>query len=252
MSLLIQNAAEVQLQYAHWFFYGRSRAGKTTAAGTFPRPLFLVPKQEGSHMTLLGRSDVDFVVLEGSRTMVSALDDLDARHARAAVLWKKGDDASLAKAEEAFPWGTVVVESLTHYCDLMQEELTDGDKQQMSQWKWGKISTHLRHIQTRLRNLPIHAIFTSLDEEIFERDNDGKSVLVAGRPMFPGKMSFKLPSACDCILHFERKAGKPNDIFTAHFQPNGVWLAGCRPPQLKQIKALRPFNFSEVKGHFGW
>lgn len=252
MSLLIQNAATTELRYAHWFFYGVSRAGKTTAAGTFPRPLFLVPKQEGSHNTLLGRADVDFVLLEGSRTMIEALNDLDNRHTRAAALWKKGDEKSLELADEIFPWGTVVTESITHYADLLQEELTDGDKTSMSQWKWGKISTHLRHVQTRLRNLPVHAIFTSLSEEVFERDDDGKSKLIAGRPMFPGKMTFKLPSACECIIYFERKAGKPNDIFTAHFQPAGVFLAGCRPPQLKQIRHLRPFNFSEVKGHFGW
>ena len=252
MSLLIQNAGEAELRYAHWFFYGKSRAGKTTAAGSFPRPLLLVPKQEGSHMTLLGRKDVDFVELEGSKTMIEALNDLENRHARAQALWKKGDDASLALADEIFPWGAVVVESITHYCDLLQEELTDGDKTQMSQWKWGKISTHLRHIQTRLRNLPVHVIFTALDEELYEKDTEGRNILVGGRPMFPGKMKFALPSACDCIVHFERKAATPNSIYTAHFQPHGVWLAGCRPPQLKEIKKLVPFKFSEVAKHFGW
>ena len=252
MSLLIQNAGEAELRYAHWFFYGKSRAGKTTAAGTFPRPLFLVPKQEGSHMTLLGRKDVDFVLLEGTKTMTEILNDLDARHSRAAALWRKGDEESLAKADEQFPWGTIVVESITHYCDLLQEELTNGDTTQMSQWKWGKISTHLRHVQTRLRNLPVHAIFTSLDEELFEKDNEGRSILTGGRPMFPGKMTFKLPSACDCIVHFERKSANPNSIYTAHFEPHGVWLAGCRPPQLKGIKKLQPFQFSEVSKHFGW
>jgi len=252
MSLLIQNAGTTVLNYAHWFFYGRSRAGKTTAAGTFPRPLFLVPKQEGSHATLLGRADVDFILLEGTMTMAEALNDLDNRLLRANAFWKRGDEESLVRGDEIFPWGTVVVESITHYCDLIQEELTDGDKTMMSQWKWGKISTHLRHVQTRLRNLPVHAIFTSLDEEIYERDDDGKNILKSGRPMFPGKMTFKLPSACDCIVYFERKSGKPNDIFTAHLQPHGVFLAGCRPPQLKSIKSLRPFQFSEVATHFGW
>lgn len=264
MSLLIQNAGATELKYAHWFFYGESRSGKTMAAGTFPRPLFLVPKQEGSHMTLLGREDVDFVLLEGSASMRDVLDDLDTRLARARTLWRKGDEESLAAGDVVFPWGTVVVESITHYCDLVQEELTAGDTQAMSQLKWGKITTHLRHVQTRLRQLPVHAVFTSLDEKVYLRSKDGEMRLTEVKPMFPGKMTFKLPSACDCIVYFHRRAGKPNDIFEAHLKPYRLHspgadsgegpqvLAGCRPPQLRDLTKLVPFKFSEVQTHFGW
>jgi hypothetical protein len=252
MALTIQNAASIQAPWTHWFFYGESRAGKTTAAATFPRPLFLVPNQERSHIALMGRADVDFVLVKGMADMVEALDEVASRYNRADLLWRKGDDASNAKAAELFPWETVVVESITHYADLLQEEFTDGGRFEMTWEKWGKLGGHLRNLHSRLRNLPVHVVFTSLENRVYAKGGkDGEKKLIEGGPLFPGKMSYKLPSACDGIVFFERRAGNPNPVYNAHLVKHEVFLAGVRFPQLGALKKLTPFRFSEVQKYLG-
>lgn len=250
MALKFQNAATAaqQTQWSHWFFYGESGAGKTTSAGTFPRPLFLVPAQERSHVTLLGREDVDFALISNSKEMDEALCHLEDAEARARPLWNKGDEESLTKADTIFPWQTIVIESVSHYSDLLQEELTDGGKYDMTYAKWGKIGAHMRNLHARLRRLPVHAVFTALED----RSINEKKEVVDGGPMFPGKMSYKLPSACDAIVYFEVRQGKPNNIYTAHFRKHGVFPARVRYAALRDKGHLRPFDFTEVRKLLGW
>lgn len=252
MALTFQNAGAMKSPYTHWFFYGDTGAGKTFAAGTFPRPLMLVPTQERSHITLMGREDVDFVLIANTVDMEEALNGIEARYAEAKRYWRKAEAAEAgsaeqeelyAKGDERFPWQTIVIESVTHYCDLMQEEITQGGKKDMGWGGWGQVGSHLRNLQNRLRELPTYVVFTALEERSYHPET---RKLISGGPMFPGKMRYKLPSACDAIVHFERKSGKPNDIFRAHFRKQGVFAARVRMPGLSSTAYLQPFDFSEV------
>jgi len=248
MAIEFKNAGEIVTPWTSWFFYGATRAGKTTAAATFPRPVFLVPAQEKSHISLMGRHDVDYKLIESSHMMHETVAELEARHQRARPLWDTGSEDALAEADTIFPWQTVVLESMTHYADLIQEELTRGATVEMDRQKWGKLGSHLRSIHMRLRALPVHTIFTSLEDRI----HDEKGKLVSGGPMFPGKTQFKMPSACDGIVYFERKAGNPNDIFLAHFTKQEVFVAGTRFPRLTAKRSLKPFTWAEVAETLGW
>lgn len=252
--------------YAHWFVYGRMRSGKTRAAATFPSPFFIVPYHEGSHVALMGRG-VDFVLTHGSSgpvrsvanepgeaySMSDILDHLEGCHLEAQKYWRAGDKAKgdeqaalYAKGDAAFPWQTVVVESITHYTDLVQEELTRGNTLDMDHQKWGKLSAHLRNVHARLRALPVHVVFISLSIEHFDRQGN----LTGGGPAFPGNMKYKLPSACDCVVFMEHRPGSkssPTGRYTAHFRPHRVFDAGCRFPQLTEEGSLTPFTFKGVQ-----
>lgn len=268
MAMQIMNTAALVSEFTSWFFYGKTRTGKTTAAATFPRPLFLQPASEDSIDTLAGM-DVDYVIIKPERStktgdssvmtvMDGVLSDLEQRYEKADKLWtfaaRAREDGKVEEAagyqeqgDALFPWMTVVVESVSHYTDMVQEELTRHAQIDMDQQKWGKLSAHMRSVHERLRNLNVHRVYISLVSEIFDRQ--GK--LTKAEPLFPGNMSLKLPSACGGVVYFERKQGSPNDIYIAHFARTDQYSAGARYPALRDIKKQMPFNFDQIATKLG-
>ena len=252
---------KVRPEYAHWFIYGKMRSGKTRAAATFPRPLFIVPYQEGSHVSLMGMKGIDFVLVHGSigepqrvaaepgtaYSLTSILADLEQRYAAAEKLWQKGTEEANIAADKLFPWETVVIESISHYTDLVQEELTRGNTLDMDRQKWGKLSAHLRSTHARLRSLPVHVVFIALSVEHF----DGKGELRGGGPAFPGQMKYKLPSACECVVYMTHREGKGVGSYKAHFQTHQVFEAGCRYDELTKMGSMTPFSFAKVQKAIG-
>lgn len=244
MALSIKNTAVIEARYSQWFFHGLTRAGKTTAAATFPSPIFIVPKGEGSHIALSGRK-FDYLEVEGPVEMDEALGLLEGREHKAKKLAQQGKED---EAIEAFPWETVVVESLTHYADAIVEEYTRGGATMMDKRTWGQLSGHLRSVRARLGRLPVHVVFIALSKTL---TNDKQEVLSI-EPSFPGSMNEKLPSACDVVVYMERRAGKPRDSFTAHFNKCGKAVAGSRYDALTQMGSMSPFDFAKVEQALGW
>lgn len=263
MPIQFTSVEKVRPDYAHWFIYGKMRSGKTRAASTFPRPLFIVPYQEGSHVSLQGRKGIDYVLVHGSAgparrvasspgtaySMSDIIGDLEDRYQKAERLWQKGTDADDEKASAIFPWETIVTESITHYTDLVQEELTRGNTLDMDRQKWGKLSAHLRSMHARLRALPVHVVFIALSVEKFNQ----KGELISAGPAFPGQMSYKLPSACECVVYMAHREGSKGKSgrYTAHFQTHQSYEAGCRFAELTDMGSMTPFTFAEVQKVIG-
>lgn len=219
----IENTRAISQPWLHFFFYGDTGSGKTTAASSMPSPLFLVPANEGSELTLAGR-DVDFVKVgrdPAGRTidvrdhMHQILCDLEAR----ATKYHAGD-------VDALPWETIVTESLTHYCDMLVAGISEDGRKQMDMQKWGLVSTHLQQIHARLRRLPCHVVFTALAQL---KENDGKQVV--GMPSVQGAMAVKMPSACDIIGYCEElppSRGSQSSTYRMHFSKSGPYMARAR------------------------
>lgn len=217
---------------------------KTSAAATFPWPIFIVPRNEQSIMTLRGR-DIPYIEVDTPDDMNDAITYLEMQSALCTRLVEQG------KGEEAwaaFPYQTVVVESLSHYTDMIIEALTGtkGGWQQgkMDQQKWGHLSSHLRSIHTRLRALPAHMVYTALATV---KENDATGV-VEGGPLMSGAMAMKLPSACDAIGYCEVVAG----IGRVHFQRFKQFPARVRVPQGANFPAhVDDFSWAKVAPYFG-
>lgn len=242
--MLIQNTAKLEHPKLRVFLYGDSGSGKTTSAATWPKPLFLTPANEGSEVTLLGR-DFDFIRL--------GLDDhLRPVPVRAhisnvfAELEKRLRTALKATTDEEadalFPWQTIVFESLTHYCDLVVEDVSNGGNAKMDQLAWGRVSTHLRTVYNRLNGLDSHVVLTSLAKTVV-----GETKVVTGGPAIIGAMAQKLPSACDIIGYTKMSpsAGKKPPVYRTHFQQHGAYVARAR---FRGFPAkLDDFKFADVE-----
>jgi hypothetical protein len=264
-----EHTATIEQPWTRWFLYGDSGAGKTIAASTFPSPLFLVPANEKSDLSLLDL-DEDFTVFrlgqdaQGTRVpvrqqMQQVLSDLEDRakrmqdaFARADAFRARGTEDDLTKAAEfeaqanaALPWQTIVVESLTHYCDLVIEDLTNHATKQMNQGLWGSLSSHIRTIHDRLSSLPVHVVYTSLAKVV---ESDGG--VARGGPAISGNMSSRLPAACDAFGYCEsRPAGKDGMRYLVHFQRHLSFAARTRFRRMPKI--VEDFNFRAIEHTLG-
>lgn len=217
-------------------------SGKTTIAATFPRPIFLVPKNESSMVTLNGRDFPYVLIVDRSSPFMPGRGDTPTESGMDAALTVLEDnfEASLKQNRpELFPYDTIVVEALTHYCDLVQDELTEGSTLPMDMPRWGKLASHLRNVHTRLRNMDLHVVFTALANV----SKDTKE----GGPQIPGSMAEKLPSACDVIAYIEvTDMGKDKpQKHTMHLRQRKQFFARSRFPQLPA--AIENFDFHKIE-----
>jgi hypothetical protein len=213
----IHNAKDITTPYTRWFLYGPTGSGKTTAAATFPNPFFILPKNENSILTVAGR-DIDYVLVDSRASMDRVLTHLATQYQKMMQLFSQNKDDA---ANEAFPWQTVVVENMSHYCELLVEDISRGGQNKMDMQAWGLLSNHLRNVHSSLSDLDVHTVYTSLDTI----DDNG-----VGRPMMTGKNAIIMPSSCDVIGHCEtvNKGKDKPPAYRMHFIQAGRFPARSR------------------------
>jgi len=244
---VIKNAKDIAMPWTHWFLYGPSGSGKTTAASTFPNPLFLVPAAEGSELTLAGL-DVPYIkigrdaangVVKPREHMMSVLKFLGEQHDKMRQCLAKGDEAG---AIEAFPWETIVCESMTHYCSMLQDDIGNNGAIKMDQQRWGLMADHLRMLHARLRTFECHVVFTALAKV------EGEGNAVEGAADISGKMARLMPSACDAIGFcevVESTSARQPPTYRVHFRQHRVYPARTRFRGMPAV--IENFNFAEVQ-----
>lgn len=261
----MRNTKNIVAPWTHWFFYGPTGSGKTTLASTFPSPLYLVPANEGSELTLTGRN-FDYIqlgvkggkkvpvrahmmeVLHALKTRQEKADQLDAKGVRLEAEGKQEEaDAAFDEAARLFPWETIVHESLTHYSDLVVEDISNNGVERMDQQKWGQLGEHFRAVHSMLRTFKCHVVFTSLEK--LEQDGDGK--VFSGQPSITGAAATKLPSACDVLGFCELVPGKPDKdpTFRVYFSRYKLYKARSRFKAMP--RHIDNFDFAEVRKLIG-
>lgn len=243
-----------------WFFYGPTGTGKTIAASTFPAPLFMIPANEGSHMslrskelpyTIIGKKGGKRVqhvrkqVMANLQELRKMATEMLAYQTQAWEAHDAGDEAKaeelFAAADEAFPYQTIVLESLTHLTELVVEEISDTGtttRGSMDQAKWGELATFYRNVHNALRSLPVHVVYTALDTW----DPNAE----VGSPYISGKTSSVLPSSCDVVGYFESKTTVKNGtVYRVHFKDYRKRVARTRFDRLPA--AVDNFNFESLR-----
>jgi hypothetical protein len=218
MKLSYANAKDITYAWSHTFLYGPSGSGKTTSAATWPRPCFIVPYNEQSITTLRGR-DIPYYEL------VDMTAPLRGNRGGLGPILDELYNAYIEDVDK-FPFETIVFESISHYIDLVQEQITGQGVRQMDQQKWGAVLAHFRNAQSRLRNMQVHAVFTALSD--LKQDKEGN--ITGGGPMISGATAKKLPSACDVIGYCEYTPGGRNvpGRYTTYFRDRGHFPARSR------------------------
>jgi hypothetical protein len=232
MGLSFKNAKDIEVPWTRWFFYGDTGSGKTNLSATFPRPCFIVPKNEGSAVTLRGRdipyyeaTDMSSQVRGGVGGMNRILDEIEAAY---------------TKDLSNFPFDTIVIESLTHYSELVVEELSEAGTKAMDQRKWGEAAAHFRNLHARLCNMDVHVVYTSLARI----DKNDAGVVIAG-PFIQGAASVKLPSSCEVVGYCEATKGAKGAVYKAHFKKHGHYPARTRFDAIPDV--VENFNFDDIK-----
>lgn len=243
----IRSTADITSPWTHWMFYGPTGSGKTSAAATFPTPLFLVPATEGSELTLAGAHDIPYIKLgrdaDGNvipirQHLDAVLNMLEHEHTTMLQQLRAGSDVT------AFPWETIVIESMTHLCAMLQDDISQNGKIKMDQQRWGIMSDYLRTLHTRLRALQCHVVFTALAKVEGE-----EGAALEGAPDIPGKMSRLLPSACDAIGFCETSdpGGKNAAVYRIHFRQHRIYPARTRFRGMPAV--VQDFHFEEIVKH---
>jgi len=238
MTISAKNAKDILAPWVHFFLYGDTGSGKTMAASTFPRTLFLVPQNENSITTLRGRDvpyyeiiDMSSPVNAGVGGMIPVLEEIEKAY-------DQGPDA--------FPFDTIVIESISHYADLCIEEMSKGNALQMDQQKWGRLGSHFRNLQTRLRKLDCHVVFTALAKASIIADAEDGGARTPGSPLIQGQTALKLPSACDVIGYCEEYRPNAKDMkYRVHFRKYQTFPARSRFSRMPAV--VESFDFKKIE-----
>lgn len=220
-----------QEPWVRWFLYGDTGSGKTSAAATFPRPLFLVPKSENSVTTLGGRNFPFFQIVDRSSPLKGGIGGLEK------IL--SAIETDYEKDPGNFPFDTIVFDAMTHYAELVLDELTEGNKVPMDRQKYERLAAHFRNIHARLSEMQIHVVYCAL-AKWDEKTDKGSAYL-------SGKSGDIIPSACEVYAHMTVKdQGKGNpQLFTMHTQTHQGWKARTR---LNRLPAeITNFHFDKVR-----
>jgi hypothetical protein len=127
---------------------------------------------------------------------------------------------------------------------MLVEDVSNYGKNKMDQQGWGLISSFMRTLHSRLRNLDVHIVFTSLAKTA--EDDQGK--ITSGGPNLIGQTAEKLPSACDVIAYCEEQPGK-TPTYRVFFRKYRWWAARSRFPGFPEFSDN--FTFASVQQHLG-
>jgi hypothetical protein len=202
--------------WTRWFFVGQTGSGKTTAASTFPNPIFLVPENENSDTTLDDRG------VEATVWTIESMDDMSVAVADLVSMYHK--------APNDF-WDSVMLESLTHYGDMIISGLTNDSQTE----NWGQFGQHLSKIHGSLATLECHLVYTAQAQI----DEHGKA-----STMIQGRSSVILPSACDGIGYCEARIRGEKQEYWTYFKRYRGFPARSRRRWVPD--EVQNFNFMDL------
>jgi AAA domain len=184
-----------------FLIYGDTRTGKTTFAGTFPRPLIFADVSEKGYESLTE---------ENWNESVTPLFEPGVRP----IVWgieKQSDMAEcVARAEPLVKAGrvkSIFTDSLSFYADLYMNFVLMKQDKRDTRGAYGELGIHLRNLRISVHGLGCNVGWLCLAKHP-ERE-DGKLV-EAGGPLIPGQQAAKFAAGVDFILHTRLETAQPS------------------------------------------
>lgn len=232
MPLTFKQTGAMTRARSRWFLVGENGSGKTSAAATFPDPVFLVYNGENSMETLRSRKlDVPFLEVGGEGIIPQVNNVLNEL-----LAIQKRDPNSL-------PGQTFVWESLTHFSSAIVDDLSKGGGQ-MDQRSWGVLASFFAHAQQVLWQLDMNIVFTSYPHY---KLNQKQEIIWAG-PRIQGSAAETLPGACDHHGYCEVLPGdgqKRADVHRIFFKRYNNYPARTRSSTLP--REILNFKYDEIE-----
>lgn len=209
----------------HWriMLYGANGSGKTHFAGTFPRPVFIVPDLGANEMRTL--ADEEFPKVSFSKISECAAQTLEL--------------CRTIKADKfvgPYKPRTIVIDNLSTMQTLFEYELKDvaiapSDKHKMSWDDWAVIRHNVYQMLVLLHKLPVHIIWVAHAKIITVNTESGgqRTSISEGGFYLSGDTKNSVPANCDGILYadvIDRGAKRPG--YYIHGQKYGIWPARVR------------------------
>lgn len=164
--------------------YGDSRTGKTTWAATFPRPVFFSDVTEGGWDSIRHMDD-DQLFEPGLKPLVWGIEkmaDMAEARVKALPLIQSGRIQ------------TIVVDSLSFYCDLYLNHLIGLQAKRDMRAAYGDLGNHLRDLRVQTHGLPVNVVWLCLAK------HPSDDSPLAG-PMIPGQQADKFMAGVHYIFH---------------------------------------------------
>lgn len=196
--------------------YGPTGSGKTTFAGTFPRPVFLSDTTESGYESLRGISD-EVLFESGVKPIVIGIEKMNDMAIAREVLTPFIQSGMIK---------TVIKDSLTFYADLYLNylfEIHTGSGDNLK--AYGALGRHLRDLRVKWHSMGCNVVSLCLAQDPNEDQPNGL-------PSIPGKEAGKYGASCDFLLYtrYDRyKQGQQLvDNFEVHSKPWGKYVARAR------------------------
>ena len=216
--------------------YGANGSGKTHFAGTFPRPLFIVPDLGANEMRTL--ADEPFTVVQFSKMADCAAQTLALYKA---VL----NDEFIGDYKPR----TIIIDNLSTMQTLFEYELKDvaiapSDKHKMTWDDWAVIRHNVYQMLVLLHKLPVHVIWIAHAKLITVTTESGgqRNSITEGGFYLSGDTKNSVPGNCDGILYAETKdRGAKGPGYYIHGRKYGIWPARVRQtPSMPKFDKIGP------------
>lgn len=218
--------------------YGRSGTGKTTLAGSFPKPILYINIRDNGTDSISDVDEVDVVDIEDSEQ----LKDL--------ILW-------CAKKGKKLPYKTIVLDTMSQLQNILVDEMGEkkglqkkgkkaGDFGTLTKQDWGQIAGDLKAVIMDIRNLPVESVFIA-QERVFnmgDEEDDGLAQLdpEVGPKLMPSVKNDLNASVSVIVNTFIRisvkkikekgKIGKEiKKLYCLRVGPNEVYTTKIRKPK---------------------
>jgi hypothetical protein len=175
-----------------FMIYGPTRSGKTTFAGTFPRPLFLSEATEGGYESLSEDNWDDNTTPRFEANVPP-------------IVWTIEKQSDMVEClEKAIPLvksgrvKTLVIDSISFYADLYLTMLIQAQDKKDMRRAYGDLGIHLRNLRVKPHSLGVNVVWLGLDQAPICEDN---KPTIPGKPLIPGAQADKFMAGVGFIFH---------------------------------------------------